>query len=53
MRFGVIIPRCKVGKVDLQDGESMFVQNIPFEGLENLAGTGDDLTTIRLQDTTL
>lgn len=51
--FGVVIPRCKVGKVDLQDGETMFVQNIPFEGLENLAGTGVDLTTIRLQDTTL
>lgn len=51
--FGVTLPRIKVGKVDIQDGESMFVQNIPFEALENTVGTGTDLTTIRLQDTTL
>lgn len=51
--FGITLPRIKVGKVDLPDNESMFVQNIPFEALENVGGTGTDLTTIRLQDTTL
>ena len=51
--LGVTLSRIKVGKVDIQDSESMFVQNIPFEALENIAGTGTDLTTIRLQDTTL
>ena len=51
--FGVTLPRIKLGKVDLQDAESMFVQNIPFEALENVAGTGPDQPTIRLQDTPL
>lgn len=51
--FGFIIPRCKVGAVKLQDNEKMFVQDIPFEGLENDTGTGTDATTIRMQDTTI
>ena len=51
--FGAILPRVKLGEVGIQDSETMFMQNIPFEALENDTATGSDLTTIRLQDTTL
>lgn len=51
--LGITLPRIKVGAVKVTDGETMFVQNIPFEALENTGASGVDLTTIRMQDTTL
>ncbi len=51
--FGVVLPRIKVMDNTIADSETNFVENVPIEALENDTATGKDLTTIRLQDTTL
>ena len=51
--MGFNLPRIKLGKVPIQDSESMLVQNVPFTALELDTGTGADQTTIAVQDTTL
>lgn len=45
-----VMPRVKLGGADKSDGDTGLIQTIPFQALFNSAGTGEDKTTLIIQD---